>query len=130
MKRAPLLLLVLFALPVSGISHPVPRAAGLSPGMTGEQALTVLRNRHLSVKATYRPCLDDYLAERRKTVSMAGPGRCLQTLSTKYAGGDLLVFLSEDLPNHPGTTRVNTVALNFVADSAVLDVMREAGTDR
>lgn len=128
MKRAALLLLALCALTGAGVAPHVPAIAGLHLGMTGAQAVAVFREHHLKVHATYRPCLNDYLAQHRKIVSLGGPGRCLQTLMARYAGGDLLVSLSEDLPDHPGRTRVATLALNYVADSAISEVMHRAGT--
>ncbi len=59
---------------------------------------------------------------------MSGTGHCVQLISTKYGGGDLLIFLTEDLPRHPGTSIVSTIALNYPTDWRVVEsVMREAG---
>ena len=127
MKRV-VLLLALCALTGAGAARHVPAIAGLHLGMTADEALAALRGRHLTVRATYRPCLSDYLAQHRKVVSIEGRGRCLKSLTASYGGGDLQVFLSEDLPNHPGRTRVATLALNYVSGSTISMVMRQAGT--
>lgn len=127
MKRAALLLLALCALMGGARAPHVPTIAGLRLGMTGAQALAVFRNHHLKVHATYRPCLNEYLAQHRKVVALEGRGSCLQTLMARFAGGGVLVSLSEDLPDHPGRTRVATLALNYVSDSAISEVMHQAG---
>lgn len=127
MRRIAVLSLAAFALLGAGTRPSVPTVMGLRPGMTGAQALAIMRAQRLEPRAWYRPCLHDYLAQHRKVVSAGGPGRCLQSLTARYAGGDIMVFLSEDLPSHPGRSRVEIVALNYVADSAMSEVMRQAG---
>jgi hypothetical protein len=128
MRRGALLLFALCAFTGAGAARHAPIIVGLRLAMTGDQALAVLRERHLALHATYKPCLSEYLAEHRNVVPIEGPGHCLQTLTARYAGGDLLVSLSEDLPDHPGRTRVTSLALNYVSDSAISEVMQQAGT--
>jgi hypothetical protein len=74
------------------------------------------------------PCLSEYLAQHKKLVSLGGPGSCVQAIKARYAGGDLLVFFTEDIPSRPGVSIATTIALNYPTDnSAVAAVTQAAG---
>ena len=45
-----------------------------------------------------------------------------------YAGGDLLLFFDEALPEHPGTSVLSTIALNYPTENgAISRIVNEAG---
>jgi len=69
------------------------------------------------------------LAKHRSVVPLEDrSGRCIEQISWRYAGGDLLVFFVEDVPKNPGVSIVSTIALNYPTDISAMDrIIRQAG---
>ena len=96
--------------------------------MTPDQVRSALHARRVRGHTNTKPCVQDYLAQHKRVVPISGPGHCVQEIDAKYAGGWLLVFFTEDLPEHPGVSTVTTIALNYPTDSSAVEgVVRKAG---
>ncbi len=130
MKIAGALLVFVWELglqPCCAFARTAPTVDGVHLGMTSKdvvQALTASKQPP-RVRLKY-PCLAEYIAQNRNAKSLKGPGSCVQLLSARYAGGELLVFFTEDLPRRPGVSIVTTIAVNYPTDDAALAAVVQA----
>jgi hypothetical protein len=108
-------------------SAEIPAIAGLRPGMTADSVLGLLKAQHIATKTRFKPCLSEYLARHRSLVAAEGPGHCPEIIEASFAGGTLLVFLTEDVPRRDGVAIVTEVALNYPSEEALDRVSRAAG---
>jgi hypothetical protein len=105
----------------------VPSIAGIRPGMTTGSVLALLKAQHIAATTIFEPCLSDYLAPHKSIVGISGPSHCPESIQASFAGGTLLVFLTEDVPQRPGVAIVIEVALNFPSDEAMNAIIHNAG---
>lgn len=98
-----------------------PSVDGIRLGMSDTDVLHVANVRGQKLIRNRQLCLSEILAKHQHIVSPSSPGECLAYLSYRYAGGELKVWFLEDLPSHPGKTRVSEIALNFATNQKIFD---------
>lgn len=105
-----------------------PSVATLRLGMAATQVLQALRRAGETAQITQQRCLADLLAQHQGVVYTNGPGHCIRMISTRYAGGNLLLFFFEALPNRPGVSVLTSIALNYpTAPEAIAAVTNNLG---
>ena len=110
-------------------AYAAPYVAGVRLGMTSDAVLATLKSSGIAVTRTsFKPCLRDDLARASGASSATGPGRCVQEVDARYAGGDLLLRFIEDLPKNPGSSIVATISINYATDNAAFEsILQRAG---
>jgi hypothetical protein len=118
-----------------GLSHTatsartVPDVAGVRLGRTSNAVIATLKSEGSAVTRTFfTPCLRDDLARAAGKASATGPGRCVQSLNARFAGGDLLIWFVEGLPKQPGSSVATTISVNYPTDAAAVEsLVQRAG---
>ncbi len=97
--------------------------------MTSNAAIATLKSEGVAVTHTFfKQCFRDELARAAGRASPTGPGRCVQSVDARYAGGDLSIWFVEDLPKKPGSSVVTTIAVNAATDlAAFASILKRAG---
>ncbi len=107
-------------------SRPVPQIAGLTLGMTSDDALAALKMHSINATAVMNHwCMADFLVDQVHPYQ--GRGHCVQLITARYLGGDLLVFFTEDIPARPGVAVLTTIALNYPPQSALEPLIGQLG---
>lgn len=104
---------------------------GIALGMASPQVLTTLKGRGWTAATIKAPCVSDYIAMHKKTVSLSDrSGHCISNISATAASGTLLISFVEDFPARPGVSTVTSISFNQDIGSAspeLSETSRQAG---